>query len=200
MKTIGLLLMSVLICLSFFAETNAQRRGRGNTTRETKPPTTDSASKTGVPTERGKNQTKSTKLSANQQENVDKLKDDLSAIKSGSSVTQAQKDALKNSLITLAEGTVKPDKALVQTLAGDLAQALADGNISGQEQINLANDLQKVMNSANIPKDEVTAAIANIQAILESSNISSTDVQTIVNDLKAITNTAKGNFPRRNRS
>jgi exonuclease VII large subunit len=91
------------------------------------------------------------KMSKTQQQNINKLKADLNSIKQGSQVTQAQKDALKNSLTAIVDGATKPDPDLVQQLANDLTQAIADSNLTTKEKIQLATNLQKVMNSANIP-------------------------------------------------
>lgn len=121
-----------------------------------------------------------------QQQNIQKLEDDLNAIKANSQVTEQQKQDLKNSLYALAEGATKPDKATVDKLATDLSSALADGNFSNQEKAQLANDLETVMNSANIPAEEVEAAITSITAILKSSNISKEDVAVIKTDLQNI--------------
>ncbi len=187
--------MTTLVCLAIFStDTNAQRRGRGTKTTETP---VDSTQKTNFPQGRTKKQPTEANISSDQQGNIDKLKQDLNAVKSGSTVTQEQKDALRDSIYNLAEGTTKPDKAMVQTLANDLAQSIADGNLSNQEKTKLANDLQKVLNSANISVDELNAVIADAKSILEASNIDKNDVETIVNDLKAIANTAKGNLPKR---
>ncbi|MBL8204511.1 MAG: hypothetical protein JNM09_09805 [Blastocatellia bacterium] len=134
-------------------------------------------------------------LSPTQQQNIQKLQADLQAIKQGSQVTTEQKQALKNDLMAMADGATKPDPALVQQLANDLSEAIADGSIDSKEKAQLANDLQKVMNSAGIPPEEVNQAIADAQAILASSGVDKSAVQTIVNDLKAIATEAKNNAP-----
>lgn len=132
-------------------------------------------------------------LSETQQKNLDTLKADLRSIKQGSQVTREQKDALKNSLTAIADGATKPDPALVQQLATDLNQVMADADLTPQEMLQIANDLQQVMNSANIPKEEVEQAIADTQAILTASGVSQSDVQKIVADLQAIATEAQKN-------
>jgi hypothetical protein len=131
------------------------------------------------------------RLSAVQQQNIDKLIADLNLIKQGSQVTQTQKDALKSDLMAMADGATRPDQALVQQLANDLAEAISDGNLSQREKSKLANDLRQVMNSANISASEVNQAISDAQAIIAASGVSKTDAQTIANDLKAIATEAQ---------
>lgn len=188
MKNAAVFSVSLLSLAIFCQPTDAQSR-RGS--RTTKTETTQSTSAT-VQTSR---KPTGTRLSEQQKQNIATLEADLKAIKSGSQVTQAQKDALRASLTTLAEGSVKPDPVLVQNLATNLAEALADGTLSDSEKAQLAFDLQRVLNSANIPAEEVTAAIAAVQTILQASNIDRADVETIVNDLKAIADEARSNLP-----
>lgn len=177
--TITLLALSTLTFT-----TQAQRLG-GRATK----PNSDGARSANMQKPTGSN------LSPTQQQNLQKLQADLQAIKQGSQVTPEQKQALKNDLLAMADGATKPDQALVQQLANDLADAMSDGSIDSKEKAKLANDLQKVMASANIPMDEVNQAIADAQAILAASGVTKSDVQTIVNDLKAIASEAKNNAP-----
>ncbi len=134
-------------------------------------------------------------LSETQQKNIQKLTSDLQAIKQGSQVTPEMKQALKNDLMAMADGATKPDPALVDKLAADLADAMSDGNISNAEKAKLTNDLYAVMYSANIPASEVNQAIADAQVILAASGVTKQDVQTIVADLKAIATEAQKIHP-----
>ena len=135
------------------------------------------------------------RMSATQQQNIDTLTSDLAAIKSGSSVTQKQKQALASDLMAMADGATKPDQALVQSLSTDLSDAMIDGELSSREMAKLAADLEAVMNSASVPASEVNKAIADARAILASSGVDSSDVQTIVGDLKAIAAEAQKHQP-----
>lgn len=133
-------------------------------------------------------------LSAQQQQNLQKLQADLQAIKQGSTVTEAQITALKNDLLAMADGATKPDAALVQKLAADVSAALADGKLTNAEKAKLAQDLDAVMDSANIPEAEVQQAISDAQALLAASGITKEEVQTVVKDLQAIATEAKKNL------
>ncbi len=133
-------------------------------------------------------------MSPQQQQNINKLVNDLKAIKAGSQVTPAMKQALKNDLLAMADGATKPDPALVDKLVNDLTAALADQNISDLEKQKLAKDLYAVMNSANIPAAEVQQAITDAQTILQASGIDKQDAQLIVADLQAIAAEAQQNL------
>jgi hypothetical protein len=135
------------------------------------------------------------KMSPQQQQNVTQLQQDLAGLKAGSQVTQSQKDALGQSLTSLAQGTVKPSPESVSQLSSDLSKALADGNLSKQEQIQLSQDIAVVMNSANIPASEVQAVIADVEDILISSNVDKADAQKITSDLQAIATELQTNVP-----
>lgn len=140
-------------------------------------------------------QTQSAQQQVQAPDSVTQLANDLAAIKSGSSVTKAQKEALANDLLAMADGATKPDQALVDDLVDDLYAALEDGAVSTKEAMKLAADLEAVMNSANIPKSEVDKAIADAQAILLASGVTKEDVQVIVKDLQAIAADLQGKQP-----
>jgi hypothetical protein len=140
-----------------------------------------------VPKPTGKN------LSDTQKNNIKNLTEDLSDIKAGSTITQDQVKDLGNSLMTLAEGTTRPDPKTVDKLAGDIADVISDGGIS-QSDINLImEDIAAVMNSANIPQAEVDAVIANAQTILKASGVDAGDLKEIKWDLEQIAKELKGN-------
>jgi hypothetical protein len=133
------------------------------------------------------------RLSPTQQQNVSQLKDDLNAIQQGSTVTQAQVQALSQSLQAMADGAVKPNPATVDKLAADLSQATADGKMSSAEKARLAADVQAVMNSAQIPAAEVNQAIADAQAILQASGVTRAEAQAVAADLRAIASELQSN-------
>lgn len=169
------------ICLAALSATALAQRAGGH------------LGKTGA--EKSGNKPTGAHMSETQQQNIQKLTSDLQAIKQGSQVTPEMKQALKNDLMAMADGATKPDPALVQKLADDLADAMSDGNISNAEKAKLTNDLYAVMNSANIPASEVNRAIADAQVILAASGVTKQDVQTIANDMKAIVAEFQKNHP-----
>ena len=138
-----------------------------------KPPTGERADATApaaangdsVPKPTGKN------LSGKQKSNASELIKDLQDIKAGSAVTPDQVKALADSLMTLAQGTTKPNPATVDKLAADLADVISDGGVSKSDIKLVADDVQEVLNSANVPQSEIDAVIANAQAIFVASGI-----------------------------
>lgn len=126
------------------------------------------------------------KMSDQQKANVEKLVADLQAIKTGSQVTQEQKNKLALDLKTLAQGANKPSKESVEKLATDFSAALQDKQISKDEQAALTTDFQQVLNSANISPSEVETVVKDAQEILVASGITKEDGDLIVSDLKAI--------------
>ncbi len=132
-------------------------------------------------------------VSEGQKENLKKLQLDLAQLSSKANVTEEQKQSFVKSFQTLAKGTVKPSKGLVESLVNDLQLVMSDGNVSVQEQIKLLKDVQAIMNSANIPKSEVDAVINDAKSILVSSGIGQDDVLQIINDLNNISAELKKN-------
>lgn len=125
-------------------------------------------------------------MSETQQQNLNQLRADLAGIREGSNVTPEQKNDLKNSLMTLADGATKSSAASVEALSSSLQSALADQTLTNLEKAQLASCVQEVLNSANIPPDEVSAVIEDARAILESADVSEDEIQQVVNDLKSI--------------
>lgn len=130
-----------------------------------------------------------------QKVNLTKLQTDLAAIKAGSQVTTAQKQALAASLAACADGATKPSKSAVEALAASLAAALADKAISPAEKARIASAVQAVLVSANVPKAEATAVLTNAQAVLTSAGLSRETVAVVAKDLQAIAAELKANAP-----
>lgn len=178
-------------------ETDGSQRGSGQTNNNafassplgdrTSGNTSVAANSNSVPKPTGKN------LSSKQKTNVTELVKDLQDIKSGSTVTQDQVKTLANSLMTLAQGTTKPNPATVDKLAADLADVISDGGVSNSDIKLICDDLKEVMNSANIPQSEVDAAIQNAQAIFIASGVNKGDALEVQADLEAIAKELKKN-------
>lgn len=192
------ILLFGVVFLTTLANAQPRRSERKPPTTENKtlsdPATNKDTQKTVQPNPEG---TKGSRMSATQQQNLQKLQADLAAIKEGSQVTQAQIDALAASLMAIAEGATKPSQESVQKLAEDLADALSDGTLSSLEIVKLTNDIQRVLNSANIPMSEVDQVIADAKAILAASNIDRSDIETIAGDLKAISSELQKNVTQK---
>ncbi|MFA6962871.1 MAG: hypothetical protein WC205_19100 [Opitutaceae bacterium] len=139
------------------------------------------------------NHTQGQNLSAQQQANVQKLQSDLTTIKAGSTVTDTQKQAVKDSLSAIADGAVKPSEESVTALADSLSTALAEQSVSPQEKATIVKNVQAVLTSANISQAEVENLVASTQDLLVASGVTKEDAQTVATDLRAIGTELKTN-------
>jgi hypothetical protein len=135
-------------------------------------------------------------ISQAQQQNIDKLQNDLTAIKAGSEVSPEQKQLLATDLTTLAKGATKPSKNSLTKLANDLSAALADKNVSAKDQGPLAKALNIVVNSANISPTQAQAFIKAAQDVLTKSGVPTQAAQTVGTDLKAIISELQKSKPK----
>lgn len=125
-------------------------------------------------------------ISEQQQLNIAKLAADLQSIRSGSEITEEQKQQLAEDLQALIEGSVKPSTESLEKLVDDLSAAFSDGQIPVSEQLKLVNDMLAVLNSANIPAEEMEAVIQDIQEIVSAGGVTEEEAQMIADDLRAI--------------
>ncbi len=127
-----------------------------------------------------------------QKANLASLKTDLQALKADSTVSEAEKQAVKDDLEKiLTSGATRPSKESVEKLASDLSSAAADGEISVDEMMSVATSLSDVLSSANISEEDAKALASSTKTALQSSGVSKDDLQVILNDVKAIADTAK---------
>jgi hypothetical protein len=120
-----------------------------------------------------------------QQQKIDKLEADLSAIKPDATVTPEQKQQLQNDIMSLARAA-KPSKDLISKLATDLSAILADKSASAKDLAPLAKNINIVVNSANLSSTQTQTFISAAQVPLKTAGASDDHLQTIANDLKAI--------------
>ncbi|MDB6126017.1 MAG: hypothetical protein JWQ71_5010 [Pedosphaera sp.] len=135
-------------------------------------------------------------ISQAQQQNIDKLQTDLTAIKAGSEVTPEQKQTLASDVATLAKSATKPSKTSLTKLANNLSTALADKNVSAKEQAQLAKDINIVVNSSGISPAQAQAFIVAAQKVLTDSGVTAQDVQTVGSNLKAIVGELQKSKPK----
>jgi hypothetical protein len=185
------IVLQVVLATLVLAATVEGQGPRGGSLGEAVPATKASPSRSTAAQSGSSSKNLSAPVSQTQQQNINKLSTDLQTIKKGSQVTTAQKDALKNDLLAMAEGATKPDAAAVEKLATDLSATLADASLSSKEMLQLTTDLNAVMNSANISSADVQKAITDAQAILTASGVTQAEVELIVADLKAIAGQAQ---------
>jgi hypothetical protein len=135
-------------------------------------------------------------ISQAQQQNIDKLQSDLTAIKAGSEVTQEQKQGLTADCTVLAKGAIKPAKSSLTKLANDLANALADKNVSAKDQAQLAKSINIVVNSGGLSSAQAQSFIVAAQKVLTDSGVTAQDAQTVGADLKAIVSELQKSKPK----
>ncbi len=135
------------------------------------------------------------RMSPAQQQNLDQLKTDLTSIRAGSGVTEAQKQKLADDVMSAAQGATKPSQASVTKLTSDLQSALGDSSLSYKEKAQLGDDVSAVLNSAGISQSEVEAIIQDAEDILRAANVSQQEIDAVVSDLEAIAAEARKNAP-----
>jgi hypothetical protein len=124
-------------------------------------------------------------IAPDQQQKIDKLEADLSAIKPASTVTPEQKQQLQNDIMSLARAA-KPSKDMIAKLATDLSAILADKTISAKDLAPLAKGINIVVNSANLSSTQTQTFISAAQAPLKTGGATDDQLQTIAGSLKAI--------------
>jgi hypothetical protein len=131
-----------------------------------------------------------------QQQMIDKLQTDLTAIKAGAPVTPEQKQELQNDFLTLSKGATKPSKDAVTKLANDLSAALANKNVSAKDQALLAKAINVVMNNGNLSPAQAQAFVTTAQNSLKASGVTESEAQTVASDLKAIVTELQKSKPK----
>ncbi len=126
------------------------------------------------------------RMSAAQQALVDRLENDLTAIKAGATVTDQQKTGLQTDMATLAKGANQPSKTNLAKLAADLATGLADKGVTEKDMAQLAKAINIVANCGPLTQARAQAYVTAAQGILKSSGVSDANIQPISADLKAI--------------
>ena len=126
-----------------------------------------------------------------QPQNIQKLSSDLTAIRTGSRASAAQRQALASDLTKMASGANQSSQQSVQQLSFDLSKALSNSRLTSNQKAQLAKALGVVMDSANVSQVAVNLAISDVQALLSSSGVPQSDVKQIQADLQAIARTAQ---------
>lgn len=127
-------------------------------------------------------------VSSDQQQLINRLQADLSAIKPGAPVGEAQKQQLQNDIAALTRSTSKPSKAHVTKLSDDLSAALAGNNISVHDPAQLAKDINIVMNSgsSSVSTTQAQSFVTATESILKSGGVGPTETGSVTTDLKTI--------------
>jgi hypothetical protein len=117
---------------------------------------------------------------------LQKLKADLDQITPRAQVNQVRRNVLKEDLMGVAEGTIRPTYPPVQQLSGHLADAMSGRRLPEIDTAQMAMDLKMVMSTAKIGRPDAEAAIARTQDLLRSAGTPPADFRAVADDLKAI--------------
>jgi hypothetical protein len=128
-----------------------------------------------------------------QKANLDKFKNDITSIESGSEVTSEMKTQLRDDICSTLQTANKPSEESVQKFATDMTSYVADKKLSPREAAMLTSDINAILNSANISAEEVDALKDDAMAIVDAANISEDEKQTMKDDIASITATSGEN-------
>jgi hypothetical protein len=120
------------------------------------------------------------------QQNVVKLRADLTAIKANSPAMADQKQQITKDLIALAHGANKPSQATAAALANSLAAAFAEKPLAEKDCGRLLSDLAAVLNPANIQTAQMQAIHNDIQAIFQANGMARKEAVKILDQVKAV--------------
>ncbi|WP_146591578.1 hypothetical protein [Posidoniimonas polymericola] len=134
-------------------------------------------------------------ISDAQQENLQKLADDLADVRSQLTLTPELVEEIQSDLAAIKHGATPPERSLVRALATQVRDARADGLVTAEERAGIANAWDAVLTSATIPPEERDALWEDLSA----TGLTAADVHLVASDLAAIREEFGANHPRRGR-
>jgi hypothetical protein len=127
----------------------------------------------------------SAKMSEDKRQKVVALASSLIVIKRGRPATQEQKEAIKRTLIALADDDMKSEEALIERLANNLAKALSQGRKDDYARTEIAYALEVVLN-VPLYLSSTGPAGSHIQIMYERIGIPEAAWVTMRDDLNAV--------------
>lgn len=121
-----------------------------------------------------------------QQQLINKTAEDLGAIKSGTPITDTQKDTLSTNILNLAKGANKPSKEALAKLSQDLLIALSAPGVNLKDNAMLARGLNVVVNCQHITAAQADMFVHSTENVLKTAGVPAEHIQMVSNDLKAI--------------
>jgi hypothetical protein len=113
------------------------------------------------------------------------LKNDLAGFKTGTAVTEAQKQQFTINLAKAARGN-KPSLGTVNKSVDSLSRALTSASLTDEQRARLAGNIDAVMNSRGLSTSAFDKTIEDTQAILQVGSVSRTTAISVAADLKAV--------------
>ncbi len=119
---------------------------------------------------------------------LQKLKQSLDAVPMGHPATPAEKAAIKNALMRVVQVPRVPTVASIQTLAGHLADGLANRGNARAETGPMALTLRGAMNSTELPNIDLTEIMNEHRAALKAAKVRPAEITAVMDSLKSISN------------
>lgn len=113
------------------------------------------------------------------------LQGDLAGFKTGTLVSDAQKQQFTITLAKAARGN-KPSLGSVKKFVDSLSSALSGASLTDEQRQRLAANIDAVLNSRGILATQFDKIIADIEAILRVGSVKGLTATSIAADLKAI--------------
>jgi len=131
-----------------------------------------------------------------QQQNINKLAQDLAAIRPETPVGDPQKQDLQTDFTTLSKSTVKASAAALTKLGNDLIVALSGKGVTVREQAQIARNVNIVLNCVNLTPAHAQSFAAAAQKSLQSGGVPDELAQKVGDDLRAIVTDLQKNKPK----
>jgi hypothetical protein len=125
-------------------------------------------------------------MANNRMMRLSRLVRDLNTLRVGYAASPNDRNILRNDLMGVAQGGIRPPSTAVQQLSGGLISHLPTRRTAFMNTERLALDLEAVMNGSRLPPARVNQAINSAQSILRSSGVPQAGIQALSADLKAI--------------
>jgi hypothetical protein len=125
-------------------------------------------------------------MANNRMMRLSRLVRDLNTLTVGYSASPNDRNVLRNDLMGVTQGGIRPPSATVQQLSGGLISHLPSRRTPFINTERLALDLEAVMNGSRLAPARVNQAISSAQSVLRSSGVPQAGIQALSADLKAI--------------
>ncbi len=121
-----------------------------------------------------------------QLQNVNKIKNDIAAIRADAQIVQGKIQKLAADLLAAARGTRKPSPGALNKLAASLATSLAGKTLESAQELRLAQDLEAVVNGAKISQLQADSYVSDVQAILQVAGAKRNEAASAADEVKAV--------------
>ena len=119
---------------------------------------------------------------------LQQLRTDVQAIITGSSVTDAQRQALKTDLRSIAQTGFRIDREALAKVADELIAALADGTYDSDASVaqSIQDSFTALFTDSTVEQALIDQTYADFVAVARALNITSDELQTLADDRAAI--------------